>query len=227
MPTTQELWFIEGHCRHPGAAPIILWPKSSSPTQEQAKEDVTSTNADQQELTDNKAVPLKKKRIRPHTKKLTANQKLRKQEQGRINSSPTPLQRSVQYTLPEIVDKDKAQEYYKSWEPVQAKPAQIALIRAYTIKRHLQNPDNVIIAISIKDIIAQHNKDNAEEQNPSNLLPFELQEFADTFSGKAANTLPPHQEGVNHHIELEPDKQPNWTPRFYRSTQEEIEEVKR
>ena len=56
--------------------------------------------------------------MRPHTKKLTANQKLRKQEQGRINSSPTPLWRSVRYTLPEIVDEDEAQEYYESWEPV-------------------------------------------------------------------------------------------------------------
>jgi hypothetical protein len=58
------------------------------------------------------------------------------------------------------------------------------------------------------------------------LLPSELQEFTDTFSGKAANTLPPYQKGVDHHIKLEPDKQPNWTPRFYRSTQEEMEEVK-
>jgi hypothetical protein len=38
VPTTQELWFIRGHCRYPGAAPIILWPESSSPTQEQGGE---------------------------------------------------------------------------------------------------------------------------------------------------------------------------------------------
>jgi hypothetical protein len=129
--------------------------------------------------------------------------------------------------LPEIVNKDKAQEYYKSWEPVQAKPAQIALIGAYAMKRHLQNLDNVIMAILMEDIMAQHNKDNAEEQDLSNLLPSELQEFADIFLGKAANTLPSHQKGVNHHIKLKPDKQPNWTPCFYQSTQEEIEEVKR
>jgi hypothetical protein len=46
--------------------------------------------------------------MRLHIKKLTANQKLRKQEQGRINSLLTPLWRSVRYTLPEIVNKDKA-----------------------------------------------------------------------------------------------------------------------
>jgi hypothetical protein len=59
------------------------------------------------------------------------------------------------------------------------------------------------------------------------LLPSELQEFADTFSGKAANTLPPYWKGVDHYIELEPDKQPNWTPCFYRSTQEEMKDIKR
>jgi hypothetical protein len=75
--------------------------------------------------------------VRPHAKKLTANQKLRKQEQGRINSSSTPLRRSVRCTLPEIVDEDEAQEYYESWEPVQAKQAQIAFIGAYAIKRYL------------------------------------------------------------------------------------------
>jgi hypothetical protein len=71
------------------------------------------------------------------------------------------------------------------------------------------------MAILMEDIIAQYNKDNAEEQDPSNLLPFELQEFADIFLGKAANTLFPHQKGVDYYIELEPDKQLNWTPCFY------------
>jgi hypothetical protein len=30
------------------------------------------------------------------------------------------------------------------------------------------------MAILIEDIMAQHDKDNTEEQDPSNLLPFEL-----------------------------------------------------
>jgi hypothetical protein len=60
-----------------------------------SKKNITLTDANQQELTNNKAIPLKKKRIQPHTKKLTANQKLRKQEQGRINNSLTSLRRSI------------------------------------------------------------------------------------------------------------------------------------
>jgi hypothetical protein len=45
------------------------------------------------------------------------------------------------------------------------------------------------MAILIKDIIAQHNKDNVKEQDLSNLLSFKLQEFTNIFLGKAANTL--------------------------------------
>jgi hypothetical protein len=76
MLTTQELWFIRGYCRYSDTALIILWPESLLLTQEQAEEDVTLIDVNQQESTNDKAVPLKKKRIRPHTKKLTANQKL-------------------------------------------------------------------------------------------------------------------------------------------------------
>jgi hypothetical protein len=65
------------------------------------------------------------------------------------------------------------------------------------------------MAILMEDIMAQHDKDNAEKQDLSNLLPFKLQEFINIFLGEAANTLPPHQKGVNHYIKLEPDKQPN------------------
>jgi hypothetical protein len=67
----------------------------------------------------------------------------------------------------------------------------------------------MIMAISIKDIIAQHNKDNTKEQDLSNLLPSKLQEFADIFSGKAANTLLPYRKRIDYYIKLKPDKQPN------------------
>jgi hypothetical protein len=30
VPTTQEVWFIRGHCRYPGAAEIIPWPEEPS-----------------------------------------------------------------------------------------------------------------------------------------------------------------------------------------------------
>jgi hypothetical protein len=50
----------------------------------------------------------------------------------------------------------------------------IALIRAYTMKRHLHNLDNIVIAILMEDIIAQHEKDSVEEQDATTLLPPKL-----------------------------------------------------
>jgi hypothetical protein len=47
------------------------------------------------------------------------------------------------------------------------------------------------------------------------LLSSELQEFADTFSGKAANTLPPHRKGVDHHIELTSSQTPLTLPTIF------------
>jgi len=42
------------------------------------------------------------------------------------------------------------------------------------MKRYLYNLDNLVIAISIEDIIAQYKKDNIEEQDTTALLPLEL-----------------------------------------------------
>jgi hypothetical protein len=42
------------------------------------------------------------------------------------------------------------------------------------MKQHLRNLDNLVIAISIEDIIAQYKKDNIEEQDITALLPLEL-----------------------------------------------------
>ena len=61
----------------------------------------------------------------------------------------------------------------------------------------------------MEDIIAQHEKDSIEEQDVSELLPKELKEYADVFSSKAVNTLPPHREGVDHYIELKPGTKPD------------------
>jgi hypothetical protein len=218
VPTTGEIWFIGGYCRHPGAPPIIPWPEPISNDQETPNESTDSSDSESYT-----SEPSRKKR---HTKKLTANQKLRKQEQTRIEKAPTSLQRSTRCTLPTVVDEDEAQEYYESWQPVD-RPIQIALIGAYATKRLMRNPDNQVMAITMEDIMAQHRKDSIEEQDPTELLPPELRDFADVCSGKAANTLPPHRKGVDHHIELEPGKKPDWLPRFYRSTQEEMDEVKR
>jgi hypothetical protein len=74
------------------------------------------------------------------------------------------------------------------------------------MKQHLYNLDNLVIAISMEDIMTQYEKDNIEEQDIIALLPLELQDLTDVFSSKAANTLLPHWKGVDYYIELEPRK---------------------
>ena len=65
------------------------------------------------------------------------------------------------------------------------------------------------MAISMEDIMAQHEKDEVEEADPKDRLPPEYHDLVDVFSGKAANTLPPYHKGVDYHIKLEPGKQPD------------------
>jgi hypothetical protein len=103
VPTTQEVWFIRGHCRHPGAIEIIPWPIGPSHNAMPSIE--TSDDGDDIQ---------KKKRIQKHKHRLTPNQRLRKQEADRIENSTTLLKRSTRCTLPDVVDKEEAEQYYKS-----------------------------------------------------------------------------------------------------------------
>ena len=56
----------------------------------------------------------KKKRIQKHKHRLTPNQRLQKQEADRIKNGTTLLKRSTRYTLPDVVDEEEAEQYYKS-----------------------------------------------------------------------------------------------------------------
>jgi len=127
VPTTQEVWFIGGHCRHPGAAEIIPWP--IGPSHDAVPSIETSDDGDDMSVTsDGTELPLeteyiddiirllrrKKKRIRKHKHRLTLNQKLRKQEADRIKNGTTLLKRSTRCTLPDVVDEEEAEQYYES-----------------------------------------------------------------------------------------------------------------
>jgi hypothetical protein len=56
----------------------------------------------------------KKKRIQKHKHRLMLNQRLQKQEADRIKNSTTLLKQSTHYTLPDVVNKEEAKQYYKS-----------------------------------------------------------------------------------------------------------------
>jgi hypothetical protein len=123
VPTTQEVWFIRGHCRHPGAAEIIPWPKEPLQDSESLDSDndtlVTSGEAElpsEIEYIDDiiQFLKQKKKRIRKHKRRLTPNQKLQKQESERIQNANTPFQRSTRCALPDVVDEEEAEQYYES-----------------------------------------------------------------------------------------------------------------
>ena len=51
VPTTQEVWFIRGHCCYPGAAEIIPWPEEPSQDSESLdSDDDTSVTSGETEL---------------------------------------------------------------------------------------------------------------------------------------------------------------------------------
>jgi hypothetical protein len=103
VPTTQEVWFIKGHYRYLGAIEIIPWP--IGPLYNAMPSIETLDNGDDIQ---------KKKRIQKYKHRLTPNQKLRKQEADQIKNSTTLLKRSTRCTLPNVVDKEEAKQYYKS-----------------------------------------------------------------------------------------------------------------
>jgi hypothetical protein len=87
--------------------------------------------------------------------------------------------------------------------------AKIALIGAYIMHSLARKPENQIMAILIEDIIAQHKKDDVEEDNPKEKLPPKYHDLVNVFLGKAANTLPLYRKGVDYYIKLEPGKRPD------------------
>jgi hypothetical protein len=149
---------------------------------------------------------------------------LREREQHRVSNAKTPFRRSIRCTLPAEVDEDEASEYYDSWEYLD-KPASISLIGAYAARALQNDLENFIALISMQDIMAQHEKEALDEIDPRETLLVQYHEFMDVCSAAAADRLPQHHKR-DHHIELEPGKEPDWIPRLYRQTWEEKEEVR-
>jgi hypothetical protein len=197
-PVTEELIFLGGHCSHMGAPEVIPF------------EEDPALNTD---------LESKKHKRRSMYK---YNLKLRHQEEKRIKDAKTPFRRSTRCTLPEEVDEDEAAEYYESWEPA----VQISCINAYATATLLDQPKVQIAAISMRDIMDQHKKEETEDIDLEGLLPEPYHPFIDVFSKKKSDTLPLHRKG-DFKVNLEEGKKPDWVPRLYQMTQEEMAEVKR
>ena len=192
-PTTGKLIFLAGYCTHPGAPQLS--PSITEETEETEETDETD-RTDSESYTDvdsetdsNASIEKpgqKKKRRQPHRRKKTRNQKLREQEQHRISDAKTPFRRSTKCTLPAEVDEDEASEYYDSWEYLD-EPASISLIRAYAAKALQDDSENFIALISMRDIMAQHEKEALDEIDPRETLPVQYHKFTDVCSAAAAD----------------------------------------
>jgi hypothetical protein len=127
VPITQEVWFIRGHCCYLGAIEIIPWP--IGPLYNTMPSIKTLDNGNDMLITSNRTeLPIetkyiddiiwllrqKKKRIQKYKHRLMPNQRLRKQEADQIKNGTTLLKRSTRCTLPDVVNKEEAKQYYKS-----------------------------------------------------------------------------------------------------------------
>jgi hypothetical protein len=146
-PITRELIFVGDHCKHEGAPPIVPWPDLYLEKEECAPNPDPNPGGAQ-----------KKKRKNP----LRRLRNLKKQEQKRIQNGG-----SIRCCLPEVVDEDEAAEYYANWEYIEelgmkdSSIPEIALIGAYAT-RALSNRGCSIMAVSMRDIIAQRKKQDSE-----------------------------------------------------------------
>jgi hypothetical protein len=83
-----------------------------------------------------------------------------------------------------------------------------------------------IFAIRMEDIMAQHQKEDEDVQDPYHLLPEEYHDIIKAFSKQDADSLPNHGPS-DHHIELLPGRTPDWICRRYKLSQEEFAELRK
>jgi len=207
-PVTREVLFLGGFCTHRGAPKVIPFEEL---VQERGIQEKTSNYLPEQ------SSPTKRRNHRG----LSKAQQRRRDKKKRITTG-TPFQRSIRCTLPAMVDEDEAREYYESWEPIE----QVACISAISASTLIGQPEVQIAAISMKDIMDQHTKEKTDDIDPRELLPEMYHPFVEAFSKKKSDSVPPHRKS-DFKVELEEGKHPDWIPRLYRMTREEMAEVKR
>ena len=104
---------------------------------------------------------------------------------------------------------------------------EIAAVSAQAFFKLAQRPEAIVMAVSMRDIMDQHEKDKVRNDDPLEFIPKEYRDFADVFSTTEADTLAPHRGSVDHHIVLKTGMKPNWAPKLYKMSQEELNEVRR
>jgi hypothetical protein len=109
---------------------------------------------------------------------------------------------------------------------------EIAIIGGTGFYRLLQKPKNEGFITSLSEIEriieekrAITKEDRVEAETIVTAIPSEYQEYADVFSKRGSNTLPPHRGKSDHRIELQEQAQPGYCP-LYKQSAEELEATK-
>jgi hypothetical protein len=243
-PVTSEPLFLGNHCQHKGAPPILPFPNltaalSSPPTTPDLEDQPNATDSDYvttpEEQISSDAKGSDQPRRRKNTQRATRNRNAQLRKQERLRLQLRGPASSVRCTLPKFLDDaEEAAFYYQDFEYVDPEPKvdhvpEITMISAYAVKTLAKRGGIQICAISMRDIIDQHQKEETEPDPDSieKLLPPELKTFAKVFSKQDADTLPPLRGDADHSIHLNPGSMPDWIPHLYRMSREELEEVRR
>jgi hypothetical protein len=102
---------------------------------------------------------------------------------------------------------------------------EIAVVSARAFFKLARRPEAMVMAVSMRDIMDQHEKDKVRNNDPLEFIPKEYRDFADVFSTIEADILAPHRGSVDHHIVLKAGMKPNWALKLYKMSQEELNEV--
>ena len=70
----------------------------------------------------------------------------------------------------------------------------------------------MVMAVSMRNIMDQHEKDKVRNDDPLEFIPKEYRDFADVFSTTEADTLAPHRGSVDYHIVHKAGMKPDWAP---------------
>jgi hypothetical protein len=110
---------------------------------------------------------------------------------------------------------------------------EIAMIGGTGFYRHLRKAKTESFITSlyeIERIIEEkrglHPSNDAELEAIKQAIPPEYEEYADVFSKRESDTLPPHRGDSDHRIELEEEAKPGYCP-LYKQSAEELEAIKK
>jgi hypothetical protein len=110
---------------------------------------------------------------------------------------------------------DKSPDLQNNTEQEKQPPKiEIAAVSTRVFFKLAQRPEAMVMAISMRDIMDQHEKDKVRSDDLLEFIPKEYRDFADIFSTAEADTLAPYRGSANYHIILKAGMKPDWAPKL-------------